>query len=103
MPPATVAATVPVSTLDPAPGAAMVAGENWAVTPVGKPDIVRLTAELKVVPRMVVTVIVPLPPAGTSSVLGAKLRDSGGKGLLTVRLSGALWEVLPAVPVMVNA
>jgi hypothetical protein len=98
-----VALTVVVSTLDPAPGAAMVAGENLAVTPWGKPEIVRATAALKVALRVVVTVIVPLAPAATSSVLGASDSESGGRGLVTVRLRGALREVLPAVPAMVNA
>jgi len=98
-----VALTVAVSTLDPAPGAAIVADENWAVTPGGKPESVRLTAELKVAPRMVVTVMDPLAPAATSSVLGENARESGGKGLLTVRLRGALCEVPPAVPVTLNA
>ena len=102
VPPAMVALTVAVSTLDPAPGAAMVAGENLAVTPWGKPEIVRVTAALKEALRVVVTVIVPLAPAATSSVLGANDRESGGSGLVTVRLSGALREVLPAVPLIVS-
>jgi hypothetical protein len=68
----------------------MVADENLAITPWGRPETVRLTAALKVALRVVVTVVVPLAPAATSMELGANDRESAGGGLATVRLSGAL-------------
>ena len=97
MPPAMLALTVAVSTLVPAPGAAMVADENLAVTPWGKPESERLTAELKAVPRLVVMVVLPLAPAATSMELGANDKLSGG-ALTTVRLSGTVRVLPPAVP-----
>ena len=101
MPPATLAPTVTVSMLVPAPGAAIVGDENLAVTPAGKPESDRLTAALKAAFREVVMVVLPLAPAATSIELGANDKVSGG-ALTTVRLRGTLCVLPPAVPTTFN-
>jgi hypothetical protein len=101
VPPATLAPTVTVSTLVPAPGAAIVVDENLAVTPAGKLDSDRLTAALKGAFRVVVIVVLPLAPAATSTEVGARDKVSGG-ALTTARLRGTLRVLPPAVPTTFN-
>jgi hypothetical protein len=57
--------TVNVSVELPPPGAAMDAGLKLAVTPVGSPEAVRATAELKPPLTVVEMVEVPVPPCAT--------------------------------------
>ena len=98
MPTAAVEATVKVNAELPAP--VMEVGLNAAVTPVGKPVAVRVTAELKPPVTAVATVLVPLPPGATETVVGeAEIVNPGAP--VTVNVTVAVWLVVPLVPVTV--
>lgn len=62
MPPAVDDPTVSVIVEDPDPGAAIDAGLNATVVPVGSPEALRATAELKLPETVVVTVLLPWAP-----------------------------------------
>jgi hypothetical protein len=70
VPAATVEATANVTVEVPEPGAATEAGLKLTVTPVGAPEEVRATAELKPPETAVVMVEVPLLPATTETAPG---------------------------------
>ena len=70
MPVAVDEATVNVATDEPEPGAAMDAGLNATVTPVGWPVAVRATAELNPFKAPVVMVEDPLLPCTTETAPG---------------------------------
>ena len=78
VPVATVDATVSPSVDVPEPGAAIEAGLNVAVTPVGAPLTDSVTAELNVPPAVVVMVELPLPPCTTETAAGEALAESDG-------------------------
>jgi hypothetical protein len=67
MPTAVDVPTVTVRVEFPEPGDAIDAGLNAAVTPVGKPDAVSATADLKLPEIAVVMVLVPFAPGATVS------------------------------------
>ncbi len=100
VPLATVAPTVAVRAADPTPGAAILLGENFIVTPAGVPEAVKLTTESKVALRPVVIVVVPLDPAVTVMALVASVAVSVG-ALTTVKLSVAVCGAVPLLPVTV--
>lgn len=76
---APVLVAVSVSLLVPFPGRAITAGEKLAVTPVGRPPMVRVTADPKPPEAIVVIVIVVEAPALrlTAPVLALALRTAG--------------------------
>src|SRR3954452_16357118 len=87
----------------PEPGAAIEAGLKEAVTPAGRPEAEREMAEVK--PPEAAGVMVELPEAlrATETALGdAEMVKSGVATAVTVRLTVAVWVVLPPVPVMVT-
>ena len=55
-------------------------GENAAVTPLGKPDAVRLVAALKPLRLATVTVLVPLAPGFIVTVVGDAPNEKSGAG-----------------------
>jgi len=82
----------------PLPGAAMLAGEKLPVTPVGSPDTVRATAELKVVLPAVVKLRLPDDPPGPMvTAVAEPLRVKDGASTVSVKL--AVWVSDPAVAV----
>ncbi len=86
--------------LPPTKGVTLV-GENAAVTPLGKPPMLRLVAELKPFTLPIVTVALPLLPWTTLNEVGETATvKSGGRLIVRVRL--AEWLRLLAVPVMVT-
>src|ERR1035437_747262 len=84
---------------DPEPGAAIDAGLNAAVVPVGSPDALRPIAELKPPETVVVIVLVPLAPWTETEVGEAAMVNAGT--VVTVRETVAVCVVLPPVPVTV--
>ncbi len=97
MPAATVDATTAVSVLDPAPGAAIVAGNSVTATPLGAPETLNVMAALKDPLRVVVTDRLLLAPAATSSDEADSERLSDG-AFTTVSETGAECEMAPLVP-----
>src|SRR5271154_2581376 len=82
MPGATVEATLNVSTLDPEPGAGIVAGAKDAVIPLGA-VAANWTAELNPPLTLVLAVMVPFPPPGMETAPGATVRENAGAGAFT--------------------
>lgn len=72
-----------------------------AVTPVGRPDAVRLTGSLNPFAAATMMLLVPLPPWVTGSVAGEAESVKLGAGL-TVSAIGVDAVTLPDVPVMVT-
>ena len=70
--------TVKVSVELPLPGAAIEAGLKLAVTPVGRPEAVRETAELKPPVTAVVIVVLPELPWVTDTLGGDAVRVKSG-------------------------
>jgi hypothetical protein len=85
-----------VSVLDPEPGSGMLMGLKLAVTPAGKPEMEKATAELKPPSARVVNVTDPLPLGAT--VIAASVPDTVNPGTLTV---GETIRVIPS-PVAVT-
>ncbi len=77
-PVATVEATVIVIVDDPEPGAAIEAGLNPTVTPVGWPLAVSVIAELSPPETTVLTVELPVPPCATETEAGETDRLKSG-------------------------
>lgn len=78
----------------PAGGVTLV-GENVAVTPLGSPVMLRLTALLKLFKLVIFTVddaLLPIPPAVTDNELGVRpmVKSFGGGGAATVSARLAL-------------
>ena len=102
VPAVAVEATVSVKVDEPEPGAAMDAGLNAAVTPVGRPDAVRAIAELKPPETPVVMVDEPVLPATTESDVGEAASVNAGTGAeVTVSEMVAVCVMLPPVPLTV--
>ncbi len=80
-----------VRVLDPAPGAAMLAGAKLAVTPVGNPVAERATAELK--PPEVVTAMLTgaVPERVTLTVDGVAVSPRPDAGAVTVSATVAVF------------
>jgi hypothetical protein len=76
-------------------------GESAAVAPAGRPETLRLTAELKLFALVIVIVLVPLLPWATVNAAGETPRVKLG-GALTVRAMVVVADRLPEVPVMVT-
>jgi len=81
----------------PLPGAGMLAGEKLPVTPVGSPETLSATAELKVVLPTLVKLRLPFPPGPTVSVVAEPLRVKDGANTFSVKV--AVWVSEPAVAV----
>lgn len=77
-------------------------GRNEAVTPLGEPDTDSVTLLLKLLSRLMVMVLVPLPPRATVRELGEseRLKSGCGPGVI-VSDTVVLCERFPDVPVMV--
>jgi hypothetical protein len=102
VPAVAVADAVSVSTLL-VPVVVVVAGLKLAVTPVGKPLAVNVTAPAKLLSRVMVSVLVPLAPWFTVRLVGlAASEKSGVAALATVRVIAAVWVSVPLVPVTVT-
>jgi hypothetical protein len=76
-------------------------GESAAVTPAGRPETLRFTAELKLFALVMVIVLVPLPPWATVNAAGEAPRVKLGEAP-TVRAMAVVADRLPEVPVMVT-
>ena len=102
MPVAVVDATASVSAELPEPGAAIEVGLKVAVTPVGWPEAVKATAELKPPETVVLIVEPPLAPCATETDVGeAAIVKAGTAAAVTVRVMVAVWVSPPPVPVTV--
>jgi hypothetical protein len=76
---------------------------NDAVTPLGKPEADRLTLPVKPFCGITVTVLVPLAPCATVTLLGDAERAKSATGTgFTVRETVVVFVKLPEVPVMVT-
>ena len=76
------------------------AGLKVAVTPLGKPLAVKVTAPVNPLSGFTVIVLVPLAPCRTLKVAGAAaMVKSGEAGAVTVRLTAAVWVSPLLVPV----
>jgi hypothetical protein len=84
---------------DPEPGAAIDAGLNAAVAPVGNPDALSAIAELKPPETAVVMVLVPLAPGATDTDAGEAATVNAGA--LTVSDRVAVCVSPPPVAVTV--
>ena len=93
------AATVMVIVELPEPGAAIEAGLKATVTPVGWPEAESATAALK--PPETVVEIVTLPAVPWVIVVEVGDAAMVKSGAVTVRVTVAVWVVLPPVPVTV--
>lgn len=76
-------------------------GESVAVTPAGRPETLRLTAELKLFVLVIVIVLVPLLPWSMVNAAGEAPRVKLGVAF-TVRTMVVVADRLPEVPVMVT-
>jgi hypothetical protein len=87
----------------PLPFAGGVTGfvEKEAVTPEGRPEAARVTAELKPLELATVIVLVPLEPWVMLTEVGEAETANAGAAV-TVRVTVALWVVEPLVPVTVT-
>jgi hypothetical protein len=102
VPAVAVEATVKVSVELPEPGAAMDAGLNAAVTPVGRPDADNATAELNPPETVVVSVEVPVAPCAMETDVGEAASVNAGTGAeVTVSDTVAVCVMLSPVPVTV--
>jgi hypothetical protein len=91
--------TVSVRVELPAPGAAIDVGLNAAVVPVGSPDALRATAELKPLETVVVMVLVPDLPCRTDTDVGdAEMLNDAAE---TVRVTVAVCVTPPLAPLTV--
>jgi hypothetical protein len=100
VPAAAVDAAVNVKVEVPEPGAEMDALLKAAVTPVGKPEALRVMAELKPPDTAVVMVLVPLAPCASDTDVGDAERVNAGA--VTVSETAAVWVTPPPVPVTVT-
>jgi hypothetical protein len=76
---------------------------NDAVTPVGMPNALKLTALVKPPDGVTLIVLEPLAPCVIATLLGnADRLKSGVAAPFTVRLTVAVWLKLPDFPVMVT-
>ena len=91
---------VSVRVEDPEPGAAIDAGLNAAVAPVGSPDALRAIAELKPPETVVAIVLVPLAPCAADIDVGEAAMLNAGA--VTVRDTVAVCVTAPAVPLTVT-
>ena len=89
-------ATASVTVDVPEPGAAMDAGLKVMITPVGAPEAVSETAELKPPETVVVTVDVPVLPAVTLTEVGEAARVKSG--LVLVGASASMRPVPFGLP-----
>jgi len=97
------AVSVSVEVALPFAGGVTEAGENAAVTPVGKPVALSDVAELKLFWLVMVMVLVPLPPCATVSDDGeAPMVKLGWAAVFTVSAMVAVCTSEPAVPVIVT-
>jgi hypothetical protein len=97
------AVSVSVEVALPFAGGVTEVGENAAVTPLGKPVVLSVVAELKLFWLVIVTVLVPFPPWATVREDGeAPIVKLGCAAVLTVSVMVVVWVVEPAVPVMVT-
>jgi hypothetical protein len=102
VPVAAVDATVRVNEDVPEPGAAMDVGLNAAVTPVGKPEADKATAELNPPETVVVMVDLPVLPCATETDVGEAASVKAGTGAeVTVSEMVAVWVMLPPEPLTV--
>ena len=102
VPVAAVAATTSVSVDEPDPGAAIEAGLKVAVTPLGRPDADKATAELKPPETDVLMEEVPLLPCTTETDVGeAASVKAGAPAAVTVSETVAECVIPPPVPVIV--
>ena len=76
-------------------------GLNPAVTPLGKPEALRLTLPLNPLIGFTVTVLVPLLPWVMVTLLGLAVRLKSGAELVTVRETVVVCVVEPPTPVTV--
>ncbi len=100
MPPATVLAAVRVNALEAAAAPLTDVAEKAAVTPVGKPAIVRAMAELKPFTGVVANVVLTELPAVTLSDAGLGTNVNVGAGIVSEIVRCAVWP--PPVAVAVN-
>jgi hypothetical protein len=79
-------------------------GLNTAVTPLGKPEVAKVTPELKPFTGLTVIVLPPLVPCTIVKLLGEaeSVKFGGGAGAFTVSESVVGFVKLPDVPVMVT-
>ena len=89
-----------VSAEDPEPGAAIDVGLNAAVAPVGNPDALSATAELKPPATVVAIVLVPWAPCATDTDAGKA--EMVNAGAVTVSDTVAVCVIPPPVPVTVT-
>ena len=94
------AAAVKVNVLVPVPGAAIVAGENEAVSPAGIPFAESATAALNPLSAVVVTGVLMVPPVGTLSPEAPAVSLSPGTAT-TLTLRVVLFTSDPPVAVSV--
>ena len=100
MPAVAPVASVSVNMLEPLPGAAILAGENAAVTFVGSPLTDNATAELNpLFPAAVSVIFAGLPIAALAL---AALDDSVKMGAVTVRPNGEVLVTPPPLAVIVR-
>jgi hypothetical protein len=92
-----VLAAAKVSVELPLPGAVMLVGEKVPVTPVGSPETVRATAELKVELPAVVKLRLPFPNGPIVSAVAELFRVKDGASTVSVKLE--VWVSDPAVAV----
>jgi hypothetical protein len=103
VPVAAVALAVNVRVEVPLPGAAMDEGLKLAVTPAGRPDAERATAELKPPLTVVETDELPEVPCVTERLAGeAVIVKLGEAAALTVRVTVVVWVTPPPVAVTVT-
>jgi len=106
--PVTVIVTVPVVAVPLAVSVnvlvfAVLVGLKDAVTPLGKPDVDKLTLELKPFCGVMLMVLVPLAPCAIVKLLGDAERVKFGTGTaFTVRETVVVFDKLPDVPLMVT-
>lgn len=107
--PLTVTVTVPVAAVALAVSVSMLVevvgfGLNPAVTPLGRPEALRVTLPLNPSTGTTVMVLVPLPPCVTVMLLGDAVRLKSGVATgFTVRLSVVKLVKAPDVPLIVTA